>query len=116
MKKIAALGLAAAMAVGALSVSGAASAKPWPPHPPYPMHHNWHPHSNFYVGTPFFLGFSFGPQYRYVRPYPNYSVSYSNLHVEWCLNRYRTYNPATNTFFIRKGVPAVCVSPYWGGY
>jgi BA14K-like protein len=109
MNKIAALGLAATMAAGAMMVSGQASADYWP----HPMHHH---HSNFYFGSPFFFGFSVGPQFRYMDPYPRYygysNYGYSDLHVQWCLGRYRTYNPATNTFFIKKGVPAVCVSPY----
>ena len=114
MNKIAAYSLAATMAAGAMMVSGAASAKPWPPHPPFPpMHHH---HSNLYFGSPFFFGFSVGPQFRYMDPYPRYygysNYGYSDLHVQWCLGHYRTYNPATNIFFIRKGVPAECVSPY----
>ena len=48
----------------------------------------------------------------YVEPYPYYPYYLSNPHIAWCLAHYRTYNPATNTFFIRRGVPAVCVSPY----
>ena len=111
MNKIAALGLAATMAAGAMMVSGRASADYWP----HPIHH--HHHSNFYFGSPFFFGFSVGPQFRYMEPYPrDYGYSdygYSDLHVQWCLSRYRTYNPATNIFFIKKGVPAVCQSPYW---
>jgi hypothetical protein len=35
----------------------------------------------------------------------------TNPHVAWCM-RYRTYNPATNTYFVRRGVAKACVSPY----
>lgn len=58
---------------------------------------------------------------HYYRDYPppppqryHYSGYYRGYdpHVAWCLNRYRTYNPATNTYFARPGVPAVCYSPY----
>jgi hypothetical protein len=51
------------------------------------------------------------PYYRYHRGYNNYYGG-GSAHVNWCLNRYRTYNPATNTYFRKPGVPAVCHSPY----
>ncbi|MEJ0013357.1 MAG: BA14K family protein [Bauldia sp.] len=112
MKKIAALGLAVAMAATAtLAVTASADAKPYWPHPGYFPHQNFHPHNGFYLSTPFFFGFSFGPQYQ--RPYyPRYAGG-GNLHVQWCASHYKTYNPYTNTFFIKKGVPATCYSPYW---
>ena len=33
-------------------------------------------------------------------------------HVEWCLNRYRSYNPRTNTYVSYNGVRRQCHSPY----
>jgi hypothetical protein len=33
-------------------------------------------------------------------------------HVEWCLNRYRSYNPRTNTFMGYDGYRHRCKSPY----
>ena len=36
----------------------------------------------------------------------------SSAHVEWCLNRYRTYDPATDTYSPRVGERAYCNSPY----
>ena len=33
-------------------------------------------------------------------------------HVEWCLNRYRSYNPRTNTFMGYDGRRHYCRSPY----
>ncbi len=108
-KKIVALATAATIAAGiAIATTGEAAA---------------HPGS----GPNFSFGFSFGgPGYYHPGPYA-YPYMYrpylhprpllrSNIrwskHVQWCSWRYKTYNPATNTFFIRKGVPAVCVSPY----
>lgn len=121
MKKILAYGLAALMAAGTMTVvSGTpASAKPmWMySHPPM-MFHRHHrriqPGANFFFSAPLLFGFGFGPQfypyqYQSQYQYQNYGVS---PHVQWCLSRYRTYNPATNLFFIKKGVPAVCVSPF----
>ena len=109
MKKIAALGLAAVMATTAtLAVTASADAKPYWPHPPFFPQHNFYPHNNFHNNNGFFFGFSFGPQFA--QPY-RYQYA-GNLHVQWCASHYRTYNPYSNTFFIKKGVPAVCVSPY----
>jgi hypothetical protein len=42
----------------------------------------------------------------------NYGYAGPQSHVAWCDWRYQTYNPATNTYFIRPGVPAACHSPY----
>lgn len=120
MKKIVSLGLAALMAAATMTaMSGEASAKPkyWKnqyfPHGNnmyHPYGNTFYPQGNFFAfsGAPFFFGFSIGPQYQPRRHF--YRVA--NPHVRWCLNHYRTYNPATNLFFIKKGVPAVCVSPF----
>lgn len=35
-----------------------------------------------------------------------------NAHVRWCLNRYRTYNPRTNTYAAFDGYRRRCNSPY----
>jgi|SwirhisoilCB2_FD_contig_31_27954879_length_428_multi_9_in_0_out_0_1 hypothetical protein len=132
MKKVLALGLAAAMAATTVGVTvEAASAQPkwqnngggnWD----YKRHHH---NGGYWRGgnfiAPFLLGgaigYGLGQSY-----YPNgygygydydygYAPSYGyggNAHVQWCASHYRTYNPATNTFFVRPGVPRVCVSPY----
>ena len=36
----------------------------------------------------------------------------NSAHVQWCLNRYRTYDPATDTYIPRVGERAYCNSPY----
>ncbi len=67
---------------------------------------------NYYYPPPPYGYYGYQPYYA--KPYYNgryYGGPYS-AHVEWCLSRYRTYNPATNTYFRRAGVPAVCYSPY----
>ncbi len=45
-----------------------------------------------------------GPRVVYRRGY--------NAHVRWCLNRYASYNPRTNTFLSYDGYRKVCRSPY----
>jgi len=48
----------------------------------------------------------------YVQPAPVYVQPGYSAHQQWCLQRYRSYNPSTNIYFIRRGVPAYCNSPY----
>jgi hypothetical protein len=110
MKKIAALGAVAAIALTAtVAATAGADAKQW--HPMYPQHHYYpQPHGGIYFSMPFF-GMQIGPRYPY-----RYHSSARSLHVQWCASHYKTYNPYTNTFFIKKGVPAVCVSPYSQGW
>jgi hypothetical protein len=37
---------------------------------------------------------------------------YGNRHVQWCLDRYRSYNPRTNTWVSYSGRVNQCISPY----
>ncbi|WP_275787620.1 BA14K family protein [Pararhizobium gei] len=52
----------------------------------------------------------------YIAPRPVYRDRYirrgSSGHVNWCLSRYRSYNPATNLFLAYGGVYKTCYSPY----
>jgi hypothetical protein len=116
MKKIIALGLAAAVATTAVvAVSSEASAQPWMhPHPHYQQPYN-HRHFGYGFGGPsLFFGFGspnyYQPDYYYAPP-PPYGY-YSNDHVQWCLQAYRTYNQRTDTYHPRAGVTAVCVAPF----
>lgn len=61
------------------------------------------------------------PYYRpgvsvYVTPRPYYRDRYvrrgDSSHVDWCLARYRSYDPATNRFLSYGGVYRICYSPY----
>lgn len=45
-------------------------------------------------------------------PPPVYGGRNWSRHVEWCLNRYRSYNPQTNRFLSTSGYFKVCRSPY----
>jgi len=108
MKKTLTYGFVALMAAAAMTATVSdASAKPYwmVPHARMmPAHHHVH---SLHFSTPFFFGFSFGPR---LHPYRHFYRT--SPHVQWCLSHYRTYNPATNLYFIKKGVPAVCISPF----
>lgn len=42
----------------------------------------------------------------------NNGSGYGNRHVEWCMDRYRSYNPRTNTWVAYSGRVHQCISPY----
>lgn len=63
--------------------------------------------------------YSSRPYYRpgvYVTPRPYYRDRYVrqgySSHVDWCLARYRSYDPGTNRFLSYGGVYKICYSPY----
>ncbi len=116
MKKIAILALAGLMGASALAVTaGPASAHPpWVNHQNQNWNNNWnHGHWNhgpgwgWGLGGPFLLGLGVGTLYS-----NSYDYGYGDDHVRWCATHYRTYSPATDTFFIRPGVPARCLAPF----
>ena len=75
----------------------------------YPKQH----YKNNFNPAPFIFGFALGTIVSNA-----YAYDFAGLspHQLWCLEAYpNTYNPATNLFYIRPGVVAVCVSPYSGG-
>lgn len=52
---------------------------------------------------------------RYYEPRPVYrprTMMLSRSHVQWCLDRYRSYNPRTDLYMLRRGVWRHCISPY----
>ena len=40
------------------------------------------------------------------------TANYGSKHKTWCANKYRSYNPKTNTYVTKKGVKKTCNSPY----
>ncbi|WP_438750824.1 BA14K family protein [Pararhizobium sp. O133] len=88
--------------------------------------HGYRPYYNrpYYGGyRPYRPYYGYRPYYRpgvnvYVTPRRYYDdtyyadQSYGNSHVDWCLARYRSYNPATDRFVTYGGVAKVCISPY----
>ena len=69
-----------------------------------------HYYGGYYYSTPWWtlplIGGSIilGNQY--------YNRGYSNAHIRWCQNRYRSYNVRTNTWVAYSGAVRQCVSPY----
>ncbi|SMD18736.1 BA14K family protein [Rhizobium sp. RU36D] len=53
------------------------------------------------------------PGYYRPRPQPDYDgPRLSRRHVQWCLQRYRSYNPQTNRYLGNDGYFRECRSPY----
>jgi hypothetical protein len=68
-------------------------------------------YGGYYYANPWWVGPSVG--YGVTVPvYPAPSVHGHSAHVQWCINRYRTYDPRTDTYIPRIGVRARCNSPY----
>jgi hypothetical protein len=70
--------------------------------PGYRRHDNyWYPLAAFGAGA--LIGGALAAPSR-----PRYSSS----HVQWCSQRYRTYDPGSDTYAPSAGVRARCASPY----
>jgi len=92
-------------------------------HPGYYGHPGYHgyPRSYGYRGYGGGYGYNFylGPGWGYQDPYyytpdyapPDYS-GYDDSHLQWCLNRYRSYEPRTNTFLGYDGYRHPCIGSY----
>ncbi len=70
-----------------------------------------HYYRGYYYATPWWTlpliggAYAFGAQNRYYE-------RHGNAHVEWCLDRYRSYNVRTNTWVSYSGQVRQCISPY----
>jgi BA14K-like protein len=72
-------------------------------------------HKRFRHRTGAFVFFNNG--WWYDEPWWTYDTAYvgadyGDAHVQWCINHYRSYNPANNTFVSYGGDIRECVSPY----
>ncbi len=109
MRKFVALSLAAMMGVGAIAATSTAASAHSASYYGDGYHYRWGmpwhrvPLAYVYVNTPIF---GFGIR----TPYFHRAHEW-NEHAAWCSARYRTYNPATDTYFKRRGVAARCISP-----
>lgn len=115
MKKIATAALAALIGVSAIAVSvDSADAR---------HRRHWHRHhgggdvaAGLAAGA--ILGLGIGalaasPRYDTEVPPPRYERSAWRAHVNWCLDRYRSYDPNSDTFVGFDGYEHRCVSPYY---
>ena len=80
-------------------------------------HHRRHNNNNNwpYYGLAFGLGYGlgYGGGYGYNDGYyGNRYYSGGGDHVQWCLNRYRSYNPRTDTYMGYDGYRHRCRGPY----
>ncbi len=67
-----------------------------------------HYYNGYWYGVPFWLGAAaVAGSYYYAEPAPADSG-----HVEWCLDRYRSYRPRLDTFRGYDGYDHRCISPY----
>lgn len=79
----------------------------------WPIYRPYRPYAPYY--RPYYRPYS--SSVTIYRPYesPYYApraYSGAGAHVAWCMNRYRTYEPATNRYHAGNGVYRACVSPY----
>ncbi|WP_075290851.1 BA14K family protein [Pararhizobium arenae] len=86
--------------------------RPYRPYRPYAAPYAYRPYRPY--SRPYYPAYR--PYYRpgvqvYVEPRRYYQPS-GNAHVEWCLSRYRSYNPQTDRFLTYGGVYKYCRSPY----
>lgn len=56
-------------------------------------------------------GYGYGPYRGYYAPRA-YVTPSGGSHVRWCMSRYRSYDPRSNTFMGYDGDRHQCVSPY----
>ena len=76
-------------------------------------HNGWYYNSPWWVAGPIIGGALIGA-YAAPRVYENdnYDNDYGNGHVQYCLDRYRSYDPRSNTFLGYDGYRHECNSPY----
>lgn len=74
--------------------------------------HRDHDHRHFHNGLWFAIPFWVGATALAADRYDDDDDDYGNAHVEYCLSRYRSYDPETNTFMGFDGLHHECVGPY----
>ncbi len=97
-------GVGAGLAAGAALGLGAGLLLNRPPPPPPPVY--------YAPRRPPVVYYAPAPAYYPPPPPPVYGRGWTEAHIEWCLDRYRSYNPATNTFTGYDGYQHECRGPY----
>ena len=67
-----------------------------------------HYYGGYYYSSPWWIGPGIG--FGITVPYVGYGSG--SGHVQWCLNRYRSYDPASDTYMGYDGYRHRCNSPY----
>jgi len=75
-------------------------------------HHHRHFHNGLWFAVPFWLGAGTAALAADRYYDDDYDDDYGDAHVEYCLSRYRSYDPASNTFMGYDGLRHECVGPY----
>lgn len=68
-------------------------------------------HAGYYYSSPWWIGPSIG----FALTVPSVTLGLGggwSAHVDWCLNRYRSYDPASDTFLGYDGYRHRCNSPF----
>ncbi len=77
----------------------------------YPRSGYRHQYGGYHYASPWWLGApSFG--LSVIVPQPQYSGHTHSAHVDWCFNRFRSYNAATDRYLGYDGLYHRCNSPY----
>lgn len=71
-----------------------------------------HYHNGYYYANPWWVLPLVGAGIALSNRGDYYDGGYGNGHVEWCMNRYRSYNVRTNTWVSYSGRVNQCISPY----
>ena len=74
--------------------------------------HYRHYNNGYYYGSPWWLLAAPLVAGAYAAPRIYNDDNYGGGHVEWCLDRYRSYDPRSNTFMGYDGYRHECNSPY----
>lgn len=75
-------------------------------------------HGGYYYENPWWLfpmvgaGIALGAAGAYDGYYDRGYDGYGSRHVRWCMDRYRSYDPRTNTWVSYSGRVHQCISPY----
>jgi BA14K-like protein len=75
-------------------------------------HYNYY-HNGYWYDWPWWLvGTGVGLYYGGYYGQPIYYNDGADAHTAWCMQRYRSYNPATDTYMGYDGYAHRCISPY----